>query len=78
MSEKLSQARTEYLEKLRKVKLLEAGVDYSDVDIYTKYINAEKPADIEKEARAIADDIKENNTATDVNHDTRKWNPFGE
>lgn len=77
MSEKLEQARTEYLEKLRKVKLIEAGVDYSDVDIYTKYISADKPADIEKEAREIVADIKQQNTAADVYQDTRKWNPFG-
>lgn len=77
MSEKLSQVRAEYLEKLRKVKLIEAGVDYTDVDIYTKYISAEKPEEIEKEARAIVADIKQQHTATDAHHDKRVWNPFG-
>lgn len=78
MSGKLEQARTEYLEKLRKVKLIEAGVDYSDVGIYTKYISADKPEEIEKEARAIVADIKQKNTAApDAHHDKRVWNPFG-
>lgn len=76
MSEKLVQAKSEYLDKLRKVKLAEAGVDISEVDVYAKYISAEKPGDIEKEAREIYSDIRQQNTATDVHHDSRVWNPF--
>lgn len=78
MSEKLEQAKTEYLNKLRKVALAEAGVDISDVETYSKYISADKPAEIEAEAQAIVLDIKQQNTSADVRHDTRKWNPFGE
>ena len=74
----LEQARADYLDKLRKVKLAEAGVDISDVETYSKYISADKPAEIEAEAQAIVADIKQRNTMADVRHDNRKWNPFGE
>lgn len=76
MSEKLEQAKNEYLTKLKKVKLLEAGVDYNDLDIYAKYINADSKEEIEKEAQAIVADIEQHHTATDVYIDNRVWKPF--
>ena len=76
MSEKLEQAKADYLTKLKKVKLAEAGVGYEDLDVYIKYINADDEAGIEKEAQAIVSDIEQQNTATDVYHDSRTWKPF--
>lgn len=79
MNKKLEQARENYLEKLKKVKLVEAGIEYSDADIYAKYVTADKPEEIEKEANEIVADVKKQNTAvTDTHHDKRVWNPFGE
>ena len=77
MSNKLDQAKSDYIEKLKKVKLAEAGIDYNDLDVYVKYISAEDEKEIEKEAQAIVADLKQHNTATDVHHDPRSWNPFG-
>lgn len=79
MSEQLTeleQTKAEYIEKLRKVKLVEAGVDIGDVDIYVKYISADDSEGIEKEVQEIVADIEQHNTATDVYHDKRAWKPF--
>jgi len=76
MDEKLEQAKTQYIDKLKKTKLAELGVDFNDLDVYVKYINADDEAGIEKEARTIVSDIKKQNTATDVYHDSRTWKPF--
>lgn len=77
MGNKLEQAKADYLTKLKKVKLAEAGIDdYNDLDVYVKYINADSEEEIEKEAQAIVADIKQQITATDVHHDPRLWNPF--
>lgn len=76
MSEKHEQVKAEYIDKLRKVKLLEAGIDMADVDVYTKYINADDEEAIEKQAQALVADIQQQNTATDVYHDERVWKPF--
>lgn len=58
MSEKLEQTKADYLSKLKQVKLAEAGVSITDVDIYTKYITGDSPEEIEKQAQAVAADIK--------------------
>ena len=76
MSEKLDAVKAEYIEKLRKVKLLEAGIPHDSVSVYEKYITAEKPTEIEKQAQEIYADIKQQNTATDFHIDKRSWNPF--
>lgn len=77
MSEKLEQAKTEYLDKLKRVKLLEAGVDYSDVDVYVKYLQADNVDELEQEAAAIVADIKQQSTVQDTYIDERIWKPFG-
>ncbi|MDY0409967.1 hypothetical protein ACFFIS_04745 [Virgibacillus soli] len=76
MSKKLTQARADYTDKLKRLKLLEAGVDYNDVDTYVKYLASDDEKEIEKEAQAIVADIKQQSTATDVYHDERTWKPF--
>lgn len=75
-TKELEQAKSDYLTKLKKVKLLEAGIDYNDVDVYIKYINAEDEKEIERQAAEIVADIKQHNTATDVYIDDRAWKPF--
>ena len=76
MSDKLEQAKTEYIDKLKRVKLLEAGVDYSDVDVYVKYLQAEDEEEIEEEAQAIVADIKQHSTVQDTYIDERVWRLF--
>ena len=76
MSDKLEQARAEYIDKLRKLKLLEAGVDYGDVDVYVKYLQADNADELEQEAAAIVADIKQQSTVQDAYIDERIWKPF--
>ena len=76
MSEKLEQARAEYLDRLKRVKLLEAGVDYSDVDVYVKYLQSNEEEEIEQEAAAIVADIKKQSTVQDTYIDERVWRVF--
>ncbi|MBM7717250.1 hypothetical protein MHB50_11330 [Siminovitchia sp. FSL H7-0308] len=76
MSEKLEQTKADYLSKLKQVKLAEAGVSITDVDIYTKYITGDSPEEIEKQAQAVAADIKREKSYTDVYVDDRSWRPF--
>ena len=77
MSEKLEQAKADYLTKLKKVKLAEAGIDYNDLDVYVKYISAEDEKEIEKEAQAIVADVKQQNkNFGDVYQDDKVWRPF--
>jgi len=77
IKEKLDAAKADYIEKLKRLALLEAGVDYSDVDNYVKYLTADNEEEIAEEAEALAADLKAQNTArTDVYHDRRSFNPF--
>jgi len=76
LSDKLEQARAEYIDKLRKLKLLEAGVDYGDVDVYVKYLQADNADELEQEAAAIVADIKQQSTVQDAYIDERIWKPF--
>ena len=76
MNDKLEQTKSEYLDKLKRVKLLEAGVDYSDVETYTKYLQSDDEEGIEQEAQAIVSDIKQQNTRQDTYIDKRVWRLF--
>lgn len=76
MSEELEKAKSEYLLKLRHIKLLEAGVNFDDVERYTKFINAENEEEIENQAQTVAADIKREDNYADVYTDDRTWKPF--
>lgn len=65
MSDKLEQLQQEYADKLKRLKLLDAGVDHSDVDVYVKYLKSDDEQELEEEAQAIVADIKQQNTAQD-------------
>lgn len=73
MSEELARIKSDYLTKLKKLKLLEAGVDISGVDKYVKYINADNEDEIEKQVAELIADIKQHNTAKD---NKKTWRPF--
>lgn len=70
----LEKLKAEYVEKLRQVKLAEAGISIDEVDTYTRYIDAEDEADIEKQAQKVVADVK--GTGKPQVRDEKTWNPF--
>ena len=76
MDDKLTKAQEEYIDKLNRLKLLEAGLEYVDVDTDVKCLKSDNEEEIEEEAQAIVADIKQQNTTTDVYHDKTVWKPF--
>lgn len=76
MSGKLEQAKANYIEKLKRVKLIEAGIDYNDVSTYVKYINAVNSDEIDREVAEIVADINQQTQFSDGYQAPRSWNPF--
>jgi len=72
---KLEQVKEDYIDKQRRLALLDVGIDYNDVSTYIKYINATSDAEIKRQAAEIAADIDQHNTA-DAYIDNRTWKPF--
>lgn len=66
----LEQLKAEYIAKLKQVKLAEAGISIDEVDTYTRYIDAEDEAEIEKQAQKVVADIEGSSKPDE------KWNPF--
>lgn len=76
MNEKLEQTKAEYIDKLKRLKLAQAGFDYSNIDNYVKYLKTDDEKELEKEAEALLADVRQHNTATDVYIDATAWKPF--
>lgn len=75
MSEELERLKSDYTTKLKKLKLLEAGIDITDVNTYIKYISADNEDEIEKQAQELVTDIRQHHfTATAK--DKNVWRPF--
>ncbi len=72
-SEELERVKGDYLAKLKKLKLLEAGVDITAADKYVKYIKASDEKEIEKQVQELIADIEQHNTAK---LDKKTWRPF--
>lgn len=72
-NEELERLKNDYTTKLKKLKLLEAGVDISGVDKYVKYISADNEKEIEKQVAELITDIEQHNTAK---LDKKTWRPF--
>jgi len=75
-NDKLEQTKNEYFNKLKQVKLIEAGIDVDIVDNYTKYITADSPKEIEEQAEALAEDVKKQDNYGDVYNalqDNKTW-----
>ena len=73
---KLEQTKNEYFNKLKRVKLIEAGIDVDVVDTYTKYITADSPNKIEEQAEELAEDVKRQDSYGDVYNalqDNKTW-----
>lgn len=67
----LERLKSEYIAKLKQVKLAEAGMSIDEVDTYTRYIDAEDEADIEKQAQKVVADIEGSSKHDD--RDDKKW-----
>ena len=65
-----------YVSKLKKLALLDAGIDYSDLSTYEKYLTGDDEQEIKRQAEELAQDISAHNTATDVYHDKRTLTLF--
>lgn len=81
MSEQLEQIKTEYIAKLKQLKLIEAGVDVDKAEQYVKYITAEKEADIAAQAADVAADLTKKPGYVDPHvassaGKSGAWNPF--
>lgn len=72
-SEELERLKNDYTTKLKKLKLLEAGIDITAADKYVKYIKASDVKEIEKQVQELIADIKQHNTAKD---NKKTWRPF--
>lgn len=76
---KLSELQQEYTDKLKRLKLLDAGVDYTDIDVYAKYLKSDTAEELENEVELLVADIKQQNTAQDGYGDPGDhsvWRPF--
>ena len=73
MSEELERIKSDYLTKLKKLKLLEAGIDITAADKYVKYIKASDEKEIEKQVQELIADIAQHNTGK---LDKKTWKPF--
>lgn len=70
----LEKARQDYLTKLKKLALLDAGVSYNDVDLYVKYVNIDDEKEIENSAIEVANDINRKSETGDVyNQSADTW-----
>lgn len=76
MNEELEQVKKDYLDKLRKVKLIEAGIDINEVDRYVKYVNVDDEQEIEEQANTIAADANRKPNYINQHVDSRTWKPF--
>lgn len=72
-NEELERVKGDYLAKLKKLKLLEAGIDITAADKYVKYIKASDEKEIEKQVQELIADIAQHNTAK---LDKNVWKPF--
>jgi len=61
--DKLDEIKREYDSKLKKLALLNAGMDFNEVDAYIKYITADNEQEIEQQALELSEDISAHNTA---------------
>ena len=74
---KLEQAKADYLDKQKRLALLDAGISYNDVSTYVKYVKATSNAEIKQQAEELAQDISAHNTARfDTHHDKRTLTLF--
>jgi len=66
-----------YISQYKKLALLDAGIDYTDIDAYEKYLTGDDEHEIKQQAEELAQDISAHNTARfDTHHDKRTLTLF--
>lgn len=76
MSEKLDVIKSEYISKLRKLSLLDAGMNYNDIETYEHYLKSDEPEELEQEAQAIVSDVNQEDNFGDPSENRTTWKIF--
>lgn len=77
MEEKLTElerAKAEYIEKIKKVALIEAGFSIDEAGAYIKFIKADEVDEIERQALDLIADVKQSVTSNKPQNSV--WKPF--
>lgn len=72
---KLEQVKAEYVEKMKKVALIEAGFSIEEAGDYIKFIKADDEEEIERQAMDLIADVKQHVT-TIKKPSKNVWKPF--
>lgn len=71
----LEQVKSEYIAKMKKVALIEAGFSIEEASDYIKFIKADDEEEIERQALDLIADVKQHvTTSRKPNNGT--WKPF--
>lgn len=71
----LEQVKSEYIEKMKKVALIEAGFSINEAGDYIKFIKADDEDEIERQALELVEDVKRHMT-TSAKPNNGTWKPF--
>ena len=71
----LEQVKAEYVEKMKKVALIEAGFSIDEAGDYVKFIKADDEEEIERQAMDLIADVKQHVT-TSKKPNNNVWKPF--
>lgn len=71
---KLEQAKAEYIAKMKKVALIEAGFSVDEAGDYIKFIKADDEDEIERQAMDLIADVKQHVTTSKKQNNV--WKPF--
>lgn len=70
----LEQAKAEYIAKMKKVALIEAGFSVDEAGDYIKFIKADDEDSIERQALDLIADVKQHVTSNKPQNNV--WKPF--
>lgn len=76
MSEKLDGLKSEYVSKLRRLSLLNAGMSYDDIETYERYLKSDEPEELEEQAQALVADINGEDGFGDPSENRTTWKIF--
>lgn len=74
-TKELKQVKAEYIEKMKKVALIEAGFSIEEAGDYIKFIKADDGDEIERQALELVEDVKQHAT-TSKKPNNGTWKPF--
>lgn len=75
MANELQQLKDVYMEKLKRLALIESGADYGEVDNYIKYLTADTPELIAAQADELLHDVKQVDNYADPSQ-SKTFKPF--